>query len=147
VTGWNERGRGKAGRRVWLSLFTLYRVTTFVTHGLWEAARAAKGGPARLLLENAQDFGDFLGEMGGINFSGGVGFEVRDLWAMSSVTDRKLLLRAARTQRCAGDCNLLNGPRSGRCSPFDFKTSICLWIPVVDSICRCLASYKCPLRF
>src|ERR1051325_8866198 len=77
VTGWNERGRGKAGRRVWLSLFTLYRVTTFVTHGLWEAARAAKGGPARLLLENAQDFGDFLGEMGGINFSGGVGFEVR----------------------------------------------------------------------
>ena len=72
VTGWNERGRGKTGRRVWLSLFTLYRVTNFVTHGFSEAARAVKGVRARRFLQNAQDFGAFLGGDGRNKFFPGV---------------------------------------------------------------------------
>jgi hypothetical protein len=57
---------------VWLSLFTLYRVTNFVTHGFWEAARAVKGVQARRFLQNAQDFGAFLGGDGRNKFFSGV---------------------------------------------------------------------------
>ena len=80
VAGWNERGRGKTGRRLWLSLFTLYRVTNFVTHGFWEAARAVKGGRARRFLQIAQDFGDFwVGHGRNKYFCGWAGFEVSAL--------------------------------------------------------------------
>ena len=65
---------------MWLSLFTLYRVTNRVTHGFWESAGAGKGGWTGRFFQNAQDFGDLWGR-GGRNkyFCGGVGFEVSAL--------------------------------------------------------------------